>query len=158
MTKRKLTYGSQSLYTPPANWTDDEDKQLTQFVLLNSLGDKWPTLKSNNFWEGASDFLARTCGSCRRTGGRFSAVVFCQSVQHPQQKFGFLLLQKSQADLQRLSRSSATSTKRFGRNFNLNEEFCKKKCEWHVLPGVKVQICKNCNYFSYLNEKAGNIT
>ena len=108
VTKGKLTYGSQSsgssrpaLYTPPANWTDDEDKQLTQFVLLNSLRDKWPTLKSK----------------------------------------------KSQADLQRLSRSSATSTKRFGRNFNLDEEFCKKKVR---VARVTMGQSSNMNYFSYL--------
>lgn len=77
-TKRQLTYGSfhsrpeatTKTWRPASRlyivWTDEEDKQLTNWVLFNSVGDVWPTHHNMKFWEGASNFLAATSGS-RRT-------------------------------------------------------------------------------------------
>ena len=80
--RRKLTYVETShLYPPPAKWTDADDEQLTQFNLLNSLGDSWPATKSSKFWEQAARFLYNTCGS-RRTSKLPSSVQFVLSVMH----------------------------------------------------------------------------
>lgn len=61
--RKKLTY--QSLYTPVENWSEEEDRSITQFVLLSNTGDCWPSTKSTRLWEGASKFLQNTCKTVR---------------------------------------------------------------------------------------------
>ena len=68
--ERKLTYDDRprasgsSVHTPSPNWTDKEDEALTKFVLLSTLGDKWPASKGK-IWDGASTFLMNMCGTKR---------------------------------------------------------------------------------------------
>ena len=64
--KKQLTYTStKPLYTPVESWSEEEDKAITQFVLLSFAGDSWPSTKSTKLWEGASKFLHNTCKTVR---------------------------------------------------------------------------------------------
>lgn len=62
-TRKKLTY-SQSMYTPVQSWSEEEDRAITQFILL-SVGNSWPSTKSTKLWEGAAKFLLDTCKTVR---------------------------------------------------------------------------------------------
>ena len=59
--RKKLTYGRprRSLHVPANIWAEEEDKALTQFVLLSCVCDSWPSEKSTKLWEGASKFLLK---------------------------------------------------------------------------------------------------
>ena len=64
--KKKLTYQStRTLYTPVGNWSAEEDRALTEFVLLSCVADSWPSTKSMKLWEGASKFLHNSCKTVR---------------------------------------------------------------------------------------------
>ena len=65
--RKKLTYGRprRSLHVPANIWAEEEDKALTQFVLLSCVCDSWPSEKSTKLWEGASKFLLDICKTFR---------------------------------------------------------------------------------------------
>ena len=70
--ERDTTIARRPLFNPPNPWIDKEDEALTSFILIRNVADdKWPSVKSAKFWEGASTFIQNMCGTVRTSKMQF---------------------------------------------------------------------------------------
>lgn len=65
VSRRKLTYAgiSNPKESEGDDWTRAEYKALVEFLLLTSDGSTWEWSKKTSYWESASQFLLKRCGT-----------------------------------------------------------------------------------------------
>ena len=70
-----------------ANWTEDELRHLTSFLMLHTDGKSWVSHKDYKFWDSAGEFIQQLLltSHCRsgKKKDKTVSIIFCQCTWNP---------------------------------------------------------------------------